>query len=138
MHMGGGGCTGGEVGCTCILCILPGYAPVRGVNLFFHIYGVKKKKKEITCFFTYFVQVEPGLGRTTTVLLSRGTLKPSAYLVGELVSLGQGHTQAFSLPGGGVGKSRTGSQAWNLSGGGVGKPRRGTFSSLHPTRLGSW
>jgi hypothetical protein len=29
MHMArGGGCTGGEGGCTCILCIPPGYAPV--------------------------------------------------------------------------------------------------------------
>ncbi len=32
MHMAGGGmhgggCTGGEGGCTCILCIPPGYAP---------------------------------------------------------------------------------------------------------------
>ncbi len=80
-----------------------------------------EENKEITCFYTLCLQVEPGLGRTTTVLLSRGTLKPSAYLVGELVSLGQGHSQAFSLPGGGVGKFRT-----------------GAFSSLQPTWWGSW
>jgi hypothetical protein len=28
--MAGGGCTGGEGGCTCILCIPPGYAPEVG------------------------------------------------------------------------------------------------------------
>jgi hypothetical protein len=61
--------------------------------------------------------------------------------VGELVSLGQGHPQAFNLPCGGVGTVSLGkghSQAFNLPCGGVGKSRTGSFSSLQPTLWGCW
>jgi hypothetical protein len=37
MHMAGGGCTGGEGGCTCILCIPPGYAPDCFLMLLFYL-----------------------------------------------------------------------------------------------------
>ncbi len=112
---------------------------VSNVNeLIYFLISVELIKKNKMPLYTYCVQVEPGLGRTTTVLLSRGTLKPSAYLVGELVSLGQGHSQAFSLLGGGVGKSRTGSfsSVQPISGGGAVLYNKGRPQALTYLRQG--
>jgi hypothetical protein len=43
MHMAGGDAQGGEGGCTCILCIPPGYAPA------------STSKHEISTLFSIFV-----------------------------------------------------------------------------------